>query len=630
MHNMVEKKNKELGKAVKALVSQGMKKGYVTVDELHEKLPQEALSSEEVIDSVVNTLKDDCGIDVLEQDDEDEANSVANEEDDDLDGDSVALGRTDDPVRLYLREMSSVKLLSREEEVEIAKHIESEKLHMLRSLFMMPSMLQSIKVWRDQLTEDKLLLRDIVILEDNSSKEEDESEDGSELGLQEEDSSKYKHDFEEEESDEESGDASSSSITALECKMLPKVLSIFDEAITIIDKLSSKNLSLKDLSDDPDFQLVWEIIRKIRFNNKFVVKLISDLYEVNKKLISVEGQLMSLLESYGFSRKEFVSNRPNMLHKDKIASVVGNNKWQEIYQKHSTDVDAIFATFNSISAECNMDVVAIRQLISTIKTHNKNVEQSKHKMVKANLRLVISIAKKYSNRGMPFPDLIQEGNIGLMKAVDKFEYHRGHKFSTYGTWWVRQSMTRAIADQAKTIRVPVHMVETINRMIRISRQMVHENGKEPTNEELAQKLGMSVDKVNKVLKISKDPISLENPVGDDGGSFGDFIEDKNVVTQMDSAIADNLTKVINDVLSTLSPREEKILRYRFGLSKVGVKKSSSSMEHNELYDKDTFTLEQVGAKYNVTRERIRQIEAKALRRLRHPLRSAKLRTFLKY
>ena len=619
---------KELGNVVKALVTQGMKKGYVTIDELHEKLPEDVLSSEEKIDFVVSTLKDDCGIDVLEQDDEDEANNIVSEEDEEGDGESVALGRTDDPVRLYLREMSSVKLLSREEEVEIAKHIESEKLNMLCSLFMMPSVLKSVKVWRDGVVNNTLLLREMVVLEDVNNK----GDGGEETALEEgADNIKYKHEFDEEEGDEEGEDeSSSSSVIVLECKMLPKVLALLDEALESVDKLLSKKASFKDLSDDKDFKMLWSTIGKIKFNSKFVSKLISKLYDINKMLVAFEGRLMSLFEMYDIPRKKFIANRAQMLDMNAIASVIGNDKWKKIYKAEGSVIDDILHGLHEISVECGMDIVSIRSLISVIKAHSNNVQLSKHKMVKANLRLVISIAKKYSNRGMPFPDLIQEGNIGLMKAVDKFEYHRGHKFSTYGTWWVRQSMTRAIADQAKTIRVPVHMVETINRMIRISRQMVHENGKEPTNEELAHKLGMSVDKVNKVLKISKDPISLENPVGDDGGSFGDFIEDKNVINQVESAIADNLTKVINDVLSTLSPREEKILRYRFGLSRVGIKRSSPSMEYNELYDKDTFTLEQVGAKYNVTRERIRQIEAKALRRLRHPLRSAKLRTFLKY
>ncbi|MBQ4874597.1 MAG: RNA polymerase sigma factor RpoD [Rickettsiaceae bacterium H1] len=613
-------KQKDIETEIKTLVAQGMKKGFLTLDDLNEELPDETLSSGKEVDLVIDILNN-CGIDVLEQNDEDEANGAINEDEDDLEQASVALGRTDDPVRLYLREMSSVKLLSREEEIEIAKCIEDEKENMLMSLFMMPNILQSIKKWRDQLANNELLLRDLVILGDSDKTiEENKIID-----------KQTKNQTEEDEEDSEDSSSDAPPMLSLEYKILPNILSILDKASEYADKVLQKKLSLIDLNKDSDYKKLWETIKQVKFNNKFIDSILSDLYKTNKKLVALESKLMSIFENFGISRKNFIENRKKLLNKEEIASVIGQNKCDEIFNVNKKLInDEIFYNLNEISSKCGADVIYIRNLISKIKSHDNKAQKAKHKMVKANLRLVISIAKKYSNRGMPFPDLIQEGNIGLMKAVDKFEYHRGHKFSTYGTWWVRQSITRAIADQAKTIRVPVHMVETINRMIRTSRQMVHENGKEPTNEELAKRLGVSVDKVNKVLKISKDPISLENPIGDDGGSFGDFIEDKSVVNQLEASIEKNLIKVMNDVLSTLSPREEKILRYRFGLSKVSIRRNNSSEDNNENYDKDTFTLEQVGDKYKVTRERIRQIEAKALRKLRHPLRSTKLRTFLKY
>ena len=620
-----ELRQKDIEPEIKSLVIQGMKKGFLTIGDLNNELSDDILSSVKRIDSVINALND-CGIDVLEQDDEDEAESAASEEsDDDIDKASVSLGRTDDPVRLYLREMSSVKLLSRGEETEIAKCIEDEKKNMLRSLFMMPSVLKLIKQWRDELANSELFLRDLIILGD-SDKVNYETKVNEKQAVDE---------VEPDEEYSEGGDSvvNNSPMLTLEYKMLPKVLLALDEASECVDQILMYKLDLAQMHENKYYKKLWEIIKQLKLNSKLIDNLLDSLYKKGKRLMSSEAKLISILENYGISRKFFVENRDKFSNKENIPSIIGQKKWDEIYSAERLLIDdEIFRNFDLISSECCADVVYTRDLISKIKAYDTKVQHAKHKMVKANLRLVISIAKKYSNRGMPFPDLIQEGNIGLMKAVDKFEYHRGHKFSTYGTWWVRQSITRAIADQAKTIRVPVHMVETINRMIRMNRQMVHETGKEPTNEELAERLGVSVDKVNKVLKISKDPISLENPVGDDGGSFGDFIEDKNVINQVDAAVEKNLAKVMNDVLSTLSPREEKILRYRFGLSNVNVrrKKKTSDDSGGDDYNRDTFTLEQVGEKYNVTRERIRQIEAKALRKLRHPLRSMKLRAFLKY
>lgn len=619
--------SREISPEVKILVTKGMKKGFLTLEDLNSELSEETLSSGKKIDAVMGALSD-CGIEIVEQTEDGELSdsNVASEDSNagERDKAAVALGRTDDPVRLYLREMSSVKLLSREEETEIAKCIEDEKKRMLTSLFMMPNILKSVKRWRDALVNNELLLRDIIVLGDSESYTEDNEE--GKVGKRSE--GEGEGDGEEVLPDDSL--LPNSPILTLEYKTLPKVLALLDESLEYVDKiLSLPNYDVAKLTTNSDYQKCWALLKQIKFNGKFVSKLLEALYKTSKNLVSVESKLIAIFERHDVPRKVFIDNRAKFLNRE-FVSVVGQNKWDAIYSTEKKLIDGeIFRCLDDIVSEYGVDAVCVKSLISQIRVHDNNAQLAKHKMVKANLRLVISIAKKYSNRGMPFPDLIQEGNIGLMKAVDKFEYHRGHKFSTYGTWWVRQSITRAIADQAKTIRVPVHMVETINRMMRMSRLMVHENGKEPTNEELANRLGVSVDKVNKVLKISKEPISLENPVGDDGGSFGDFIEDKSVINQVDAAIEKNLAKVMNDVLSTLSPREEKILRYRFGLSKLSVRKNKASLNNND-YDRDTFTLEQVGDKYKVTRERIRQIEAKALRKLRHPLRSVKLRTFLKY
>ncbi len=617
-----KEKNKCIDTDLKGLVAHGIKKGFLTFNDLNSKLSDSVLASSEKIDSVISTLHD-CGIEVLEQSDEDEAtNAVSDDADDDeVDTASATLGRTDDPVRLYLREMSSVKLLSREEEIEIAKRIEQEKENVLFLLFMIPAVLKEIKVWGDQLANNELMLRDLVVLGDVSSY-------SSKPNLAAEDIE------DEEDVDDAVGSvaARNTPVVSLEYKVLPQILSLLDEAGELVDKLALDTVDLSQLDTNDNYKKLWKILKNIKFNGKFIDGLLSDLYKTNRELVSLEGQLMSICESNGISRRCFFDNRAKIINQKDIGSVIGEDRWARIYNSERVNLDAIFQRLKEVSLQLGGDVAQIRKVITEVKLHDKRAQEAKHQMVRSNLRLVVSIAKKYSNRGMPFPDLIQEGNIGLMKAVDKFEYHRGHKFSTYGTWWVRQSITRAIADQAKTIRIPVHMVETINRMIRMSRQMVHETGKEPTNEELANRLGIAVDKVNKVLKIYKDPISLENPVGDDGGSFGDFIEDKNVVNQVEAAIERNLTKVMDDVLSTLSPREEKILRYRFGLTKVSVRRKRGPDEGGDdnTHNRDTFTLEQVGDKYKVTRERIRQIEAKALRKLRHPLRSTKLRSFLKY